>query len=71
MVPPNILFHTPNPKSKVASLEDRWATAKLMLVQFQKYKLRVPTEVEPWPKGRAERVSVNSFGIGGVNAHVS
>ncbi|RYP42065.1 hypothetical protein DL767_000577 [Monosporascus sp. MG133] len=33
-------------------------------------KLHVPTELEPWPKGRAERVSVNSFGIGGVNAHV-
>jgi acyl transferase domain-containing protein len=31
----------------------------------------VPTDVEPWPQGRAERVSVNSFGIGGVNAHVS
>ncbi|KAI9150039.1 LOW QUALITY PROTEIN: Highly reducing polyketide synthase lcsB [Paramyrothecium foliicola] len=27
-------------------------------------------EVETWPQGRAERVSVNSFGIGGVNAHV-
>lgn len=27
-------------------------------------------DVEEWPIGRAERVSVNSFGIGGVNAHV-
>ncbi|TRX93498.1 hypothetical protein FHL15_005470 [Xylaria flabelliformis] len=41
MVPPNILFRTPNPK-----------------------------KVEPWPKGRAERVSINCFGIGGVNSHV-
>ncbi|KAI1361572.1 putative polyketide synthase [Xylaria arbuscula] len=53
MIPPNILFNTPNPK-----------------IPFEKCKLHVPTEVEPWPKGRAERISVNSFGIGGVNAHV-
>ncbi|KAI1131714.1 putative polyketide synthase [Nemania abortiva] len=39
-------------------------------VPFQKYKLHVPIEAEPWPKDRAERVSINSFGIGGVNAHV-
>lgn len=25
----------------------------------------------PWPTGRDERVSINSFGIGGANAHVS
>ncbi|KAI8630110.1 putative polyketide synthase [Xylariaceae sp. FL1651] len=39
-------------------------------IPFESYQLHVPTEVEPWPEGRAERVSVNSFGIGGVNAHV-
>ncbi|KAL2751982.1 hypothetical protein ACRALDRAFT_1045166, partial [Sodiomyces alcalophilus JCM 7366] len=39
-------------------------------IRFEDRGLHVPTEVEPWPKGRAERVSVNSFGIGGVNAHV-
>ncbi|KAF2158800.1 hypothetical protein M409DRAFT_71433 [Zasmidium cellare ATCC 36951] len=38
-------------------------------IPFDQWKLHVPTEVEPWPQGRAERVSVNSFGIGGVNAH--
>lgn len=32
--------------------------------------LSVPTEPMPWPEGRKERVSVNSFGIGGTNAHV-
>lgn len=31
----------------------------------------VPVDPTPWPKGRAARVSVNSFGIGGSNAHVS
>jgi len=40
-------------------------------IPFEECGLRVPTEVEEWPQGRAERVSVNSFGIGGVNAHVS
>ncbi|KAJ5652341.1 Acyl transferase/acyl hydrolase/lysophospholipase [Penicillium longicatenatum] len=32
--------------------------------------LSVPTEATSWPKSRKERVSVNSFGIGGTNAHV-
>ncbi|UNI16448.1 Type I Iterative PKS [Purpureocillium takamizusanense] len=39
-------------------------------IPFSRCKLRVPVETEEWPAGRAERVSVNSFGIGGVNAHV-
>ncbi|RFU80508.1 polyketide synthase [Trichoderma arundinaceum] len=39
-------------------------------IPFKRCKLHVPVEVEKWPSGRAERVSVNSFGIGGVNAHV-
>ncbi|KAK4172362.1 putative polyketide synthase [Triangularia setosa] len=39
-------------------------------IRFEECKLHVPTEVEAWPQDRAERVSVNSFGIGGVNAHV-
>ncbi|PYI02487.1 polyketide synthase [Aspergillus sclerotiicarbonarius CBS 121057] len=39
-------------------------------IPFDTGKLRVPVQVEPWPSDRAERVSVNSFGIGGVNAHV-
>ncbi|WZH49456.1 Polyketide synthase [Fusarium acuminatum] len=32
--------------------------------------LSVPTEPTPWPDSKHERVSVNSFGIGGTNAHV-
>jgi len=31
----------------------------------------VPVELTSWPEDRAERVGVNSFGIGGANAHVS
>jgi acyl transferase domain-containing protein len=32
--------------------------------------LLVPTDPMPWPEQRKERISVNSFGIGGTNAHV-
>src|SRR3569833_3776920 len=31
----------------------------------------VPVTPTPLPKNRLERISVNSFGIGGANAHVS
>lgn len=39
-------------------------------VPFKEANLRVAREVLPWPEDRDERVSVNSFGIGGSNAHV-
>lgn len=39
-------------------------------VPFKEAKLQVPVEATPWPKDRIERASVNSFGIGGTNAHV-
>lgn len=39
-------------------------------IGFQEHNLIVPTEPTPWPKSRQERVSVNSFGLGGTNAHV-
>ncbi|KAB8261609.1 hypothetical protein BDV32DRAFT_137194 [Aspergillus pseudonomiae] len=38
-------------------------------IPFKERGLRVPTEPIPWPPGRADRVSVNCFGIGGANAH--
>lgn len=42
---------------------------------FYKPNLRVPTELRPWPMSSAQeggprRASVNSFGLGGTNAHV-
>ncbi|KAH6858814.1 hypothetical protein BKA58DRAFT_346728, partial [Alternaria rosae] len=40
------------------------------LIPFKEANLVVPTEPTPWPEGRHERVSVNSFGFGGSNAHV-
>ena len=40
-------------------------------VPFKEGNLRVPVEPTPWPSDRKKRVSVNCFGIGGSNAHVS
>ncbi|KAK1723031.1 beta-ketoacyl synthase domain-containing protein [Colletotrichum acutatum] len=39
-------------------------------IPWKSAKLKVPTEPVPWPTDRDQRVSVNSFGIGGSNAHV-
>ncbi|BCS12411.1 hypothetical protein ALUC_50457S [Aspergillus luchuensis] len=38
-------------------------------IPFQQGKLEVPIDTVPWPEDREARVSVNSFGIGGANAH--
>lgn len=37
---------------------------------FDEWGLTVPLEPVQWPTDRHERVSINSFGIGGTNAHV-
>ncbi|KAK1985726.1 hypothetical protein LZ30DRAFT_767884 [Colletotrichum cereale] len=39
-------------------------------VPWESAKLRVPTEPEQWPVGKAERVSVISFGVSGSKAHM-
>ncbi|KAJ5740086.1 Acyl transferase/acyl hydrolase/lysophospholipase [Penicillium manginii] len=39
-------------------------------IPWDECKLSVPTEPMPWPKSRCERISINSFGIGGTNAHL-
>ncbi|EHK98537.1 putative Erythronolide synthase, modules 5 and 6 [Glarea lozoyensis 74030] len=51
----------PNIKFTTPSPKIPWKTGKL----------QVPTEPLPWPEDRRERISVNSFGIGGSNVHVS
>ncbi|KAG5978870.1 Type I Iterative PKS [Claviceps digitariae] len=60
----------------VLSLENRTIPPNIKFTQenpqipFKHRKLTVPLEPTPWPPGRLDRVSVNSFGIGGSNAHV-
>ncbi|MGV3531995.1 MAG: beta-ketoacyl synthase N-terminal-like domain-containing protein, partial [Chthoniobacteraceae bacterium] len=40
-------------------------------IDFDALKLRIPTELEPFPETEGERFAgVNSFGFGGANAHV-
>ncbi|KAF4438150.1 putative polyketide synthase [Fusarium austroafricanum] len=39
-------------------------------IPFEEHKLKVPQTPLPWPTDREERVSLNSFGVGGANAHV-
>ncbi|KAH7110764.1 hypothetical protein EDB81DRAFT_831591 [Dactylonectria macrodidyma] len=39
-------------------------------IPFSEYKLTVPVVPTPFPPKRQERISINSFGIGGSNAHV-
>lgn len=38
-------------------------------IEWKNWNLHVPTEATPWPYNTCERISVNSFGIGGANAH--
>lgn len=38
-------------------------------IPFERNRLVVASEPTPWPADRLERVSVNSFGVGGANAH--
>ncbi|GAA83278.1 KR domain-containing protein [Aspergillus luchuensis IFO 4308] len=39
-------------------------------IPFAAKKIKVPVDATPWPEDRCLRASVNSFGMGGVNAHV-
>ncbi|KAM5482457.1 putative PKS/NRPS-like protein biosynthetic cluster [Microsporum audouinii] len=54
-IPPNMHFNSPNAE-----------------VDFKGWKLRIPTEPVEWTvnEGVARRVSINSFGYGGTNAHI-
>lgn len=53
MIPPNIHLKTPNPK-----------------IPFDDWNLKVPVSLTPFPtKHGVRRISVNSFGYGGTNAH--
>lgn len=39
-------------------------------IKFDELNLQVPTAAMPWPSEGPRRISVNSFGYGGSNAHV-
>ncbi|KAF5254823.1 hypothetical protein FANTH_443 [Fusarium anthophilum] len=56
-IPPNIKLVNLNPNT-------------YNQVPFSKYNLSVPLHPTPFPSDRLNRVSINSFGIGGSNAHV-
>ncbi|KAI0012628.1 hypothetical protein F4779DRAFT_614355 [Xylariaceae sp. FL0662B] len=38
-------------------------------IPFEEKKITIPVKPMPWPQGKSRRISVNSFGIGGTNAH--
>ncbi|KAF3003888.1 t1pks [Neopestalotiopsis sp. 37M] len=38
-------------------------------IDFETARCKVVTETTPWPTNRLRRVSINSFGYGGANAH--
>ncbi|KAK1992151.1 beta-ketoacyl synthase domain-containing protein [Colletotrichum falcatum] len=38
-------------------------------IDFQNWKVKVPTDLTEWPVDGVRRVSVNCFGFGGTNAH--
>ncbi|KAE8364491.1 hypothetical protein BDV27DRAFT_157797 [Aspergillus caelatus] len=50
----------PNIKFNTPSPRIRWDEARLT----------VPTEPMQWPEDREERISINSYGIGGTNVHI-
>lgn len=60
----------------VMSLENRTIPPNIKFnipnpkIPFKERRLTVPVEPTPFPEDREERVSVNSFGLGGSNAHV-
>ncbi|KAJ4302895.1 Mycolipanoate synthase [Kalmusia sp. IMI 367209] len=59
----------------VVSLENRTILPNIKFndpnprIPWSKLKLTVPTDPQPWPENKAERMSVNSYGIGGSNVH--
>ncbi|HTR38616.1 MAG TPA: amino acid adenylation domain-containing protein [Bryobacteraceae bacterium] len=53
-IPPSLHFQEPNPA-----------------ISWEQMRLRVATALEPWPSAtHPARAAVNSFGVGGANAHV-
>ncbi|KAB2098602.1 Highly reducing polyketide synthase [Alternaria gaisen] len=38
-------------------------------LRLDERNIKIPTALQPWPKGASARICVNSFGYGGTNAH--
>jgi len=38
-------------------------------IKFDDWNIQIPTELTPWPTNGVRRISTNSFGYGGTNAH--
>ncbi|KAI6092718.1 PKS01 highly reducing polyketide synthase [Hypoxylon rubiginosum] len=38
-------------------------------IKFDEWNIKIPTELTRWPKDGLRRISINSFGYGGTNAH--
>ncbi|KAF7524694.1 hypothetical protein G7054_g11326 [Neopestalotiopsis clavispora] len=48
----------------------RGVTSPSPAIKWDEWKVKVPTEAVPFPRLPVRRVSINSFGYGGTNAHV-
>ena len=66
---PNIKFEKPNPKSRWILISCRECLTPC-LVPWDR-NLHVSVDPLPWPEETCERMSMNSFGLGGSNVHVS
>lgn len=39
------------------------------MIDFENWNIRIPTQLMKWPSQGTRRISINSFGYGGTNAH--
>src|SRR5271156_6559091 len=68
IIPPNAIFEKLNPNidADFYNLQVLFlAHRDLCLICYQ-----IPTRSIPWPTNGLRRISVNSFGVGGANAHI-
>lgn len=68
LIPPQIKLRSPNPDSTYP-IEPGEETSLTSTVEFSDTGLKVALKATALPSDRAKRISVNSFGIGGSNAH--
>ena len=70
MIPPTIGLTNLNPKSRSCLRSvSAHICAYTLSVDFEGTRVRVVTEMTVWPIKPFRRVSINSFGYGGANAH--